>query len=255
MARGFDNEIWWADGRAVRIPRRAVAVPALINEQQWLNKVVSDLPLEAPAVMYRGAPSIHFPYPWSITHFCEGTPGIVIAPTTRGNSAKQLGAALRALHHEAPSDAPTNPFRGVALAQRQENLLTRLAQVDSSTRSVVLHYFERGVNAAEHSGPGVWLHGDVHPGNLIFREGELVGLIDFSDLCAGDPAVDVGGALFSLPAERHREFWSAYSDVDHDLHARAYGWAALFAILHLQIGLDEYTALGNDGLAWLCELD
>lgn len=251
VARGFDNETWWADGRGVRIPRRELAVPALLNEQRWLNEVVADLAIATPALIFRGEPTDRFAFPWSITHFTEGTAGIAVAPTVRGDSAHQLGTVLRTLHRTAPTEAPTNAFRGVALQARHENLLARLASVDDETRRVVERWFEQGLSAAEHDGPLVWLHGDVHPGNLIFNEGELVGLIDFSDLCAGDPAVDVGGALFSLPAKSHAAFWSGYGTTDDDLRARAHAWAVLFVILHLQIELEEHTTLAHEALAWL----
>jgi aminoglycoside phosphotransferase (APT) family kinase protein len=37
----------------------------------------------------------------------------------------------------------------------------------------------------------VWIHGDLHPANLVVRDGALVGVIDWGDIAAGDPAADL----------------------------------------------------------------
>ncbi|MCO5214724.1 MAG: phosphotransferase [Thermomicrobiales bacterium] len=37
----------------------------------------------------------------------------------------------------------------------------------------------------------VWMHGDVAPGNLLFRDKRLVAAIDWSELGVGDPASDL----------------------------------------------------------------
>jgi len=35
-------------------------------------------------------------------------------------------------------------------------------------------------------GPPLWLHGDLHPGNVLVSDGCLSGVIDFGDLTSGD---------------------------------------------------------------------
>ena len=37
----------------------------------------------------------------------------------------------------------------------------------------------------------VWVRGDLLPGNLLLRDGKLVGLIDFAEAGVGDPACDL----------------------------------------------------------------
>ncbi|GAA3599600.1 hypothetical protein GCM10022223_13810 [Kineosporia mesophila] len=49
------------------------------------------------------------------------------------------------------------------------------------------------------SGPPVWVHGDLHPANVLTRDGNLTGVVDFGDLFAGDPAVDLSAAWILLP--------------------------------------------------------
>ena len=121
--------------------------------------------------------------------------------------------------------------------------------------AIVARHFERALTAQPFADDPVWIHGDVHLGNLIFDDQELVGLIDFSDLACGDPAVDLGGALLSLPHEAHERFWQSYGHTDRDLELRALGWAALLAVLHLQIEIAEHTVLAREALAWLASAD
>ena len=253
-ARGFDNEIWCVGHRAVHRPRRHEAVGALRNEQRWLNEVTRSLPVQTPAVLFAGEPTAQYPYPWSVTHFVNGRTGFDSPLKVRAASAATLGAALRALHRAAPPDAPRNPLRGVALDRRSENLQTRLTAVDSQTAEIVMPHFDRGLTAQPFTDQPVWIHGDIHPGNLIYDNQELVGLVDFSDLACGDPAVDLGGALFSLPVVAHGSFWQSYGNEDEGLRLRALGWTALLAILHLQIEIAEHTVLACEALAWLARL-
>lgn len=39
-----------------------------------------------------------------------------------------------------------------------------------------------------------WVHGDVHPANVVVADGILAGVVDFGALFAGDPAWDLAAA-------------------------------------------------------------
>ena len=71
-------------------------------------------------------------------------------------------------------------------------------RVESTTRQS-----SRRGNGCVRRRPGrcaaVWIHGDLHPGNLLVRDGRLSGVLDFGDVTAGDPATDlsVGWMLLS----------------------------------------------------------
>jgi aminoglycoside phosphotransferase (APT) family kinase protein len=253
--RGFDNEVWYSDNRAIRIPRRQEAVNAILIEQRWLNQVVGPLPVKTPAVLFAGKPTDRYPYPWSITHFVEGRTGFECTLGVREAGAAALGGSLRVLHRVAPPDAPRNPLRGVALERRVDDLQARLAAVDTETSAIVMRHFARGLTATSFDDQALWIHGDIHPGNLVYEDGELHGMIDFSDLACGDPAVDLGGALLTLPSAAHESFWASYANEDADLRARSLGWAALLVVLHLQTEIAEHTTLAHEALAWLAQID
>jgi aminoglycoside phosphotransferase (APT) family kinase protein len=87
------------------------------------------------------------------------------------------------------------------------------------------------------AGPPVWLHGDLHPANVLTENGNLCGIVDFGDLCAGDPAVDLAACWILLPDEEgiHR-FRRAYQPTaDAATWRRARGWAVWRAVGSLHI--------------------
>jgi aminoglycoside phosphotransferase (APT) family kinase protein len=102
----------------------------------------------------------------------------------------------------------------------------------------------------------VWLHGDAHPANLLVVDGTVGAVIDFGDVCAGDPATDLAAAWMLLPSAAMPAFFGAYGAIDVDLERRASGWAVLFGLMLLAIGLDRgpgghptYEQIGRATLA------
>ena len=90
----------------------------------------------------------------------------------------------------------------------------------------------------------VWLHGDLHPANILVHRGRISGVIDFGDITAGDPATDLSVAWMLLPADCRGAFRDAYraasghADGD-DLWARARGWALALSLACLANSADN----------------
>lgn len=238
---GWDNTLWRL-GRdlLVRLPRRAVAAPLTLNEQRWLPDLARRLPLPVPVPVRQGRPSERFPWRWSVVPWLAGVPGDRAPVTDRDGAARRLGTFLRALHRVAPAEAPANPYRGVPLADRTAIFQDRLQQLAggldvSATRQV----FELGLAAKPWTGPGLWIHGDLHPANVLVARGTLVAVIDFGDLCGGDPATDVAAAWMLLPVSSFPAFAEAYGGVDVHLEQRSLAWAVLFGVFLLGIGLTD----------------
>ena len=75
------------------------------------------------------------------------------------------------------------------------------------------------------------LHGDPHPWNLVNRRGRLAGLIDYGDVCAGDPASDLATGWLTLdPSQRavFRGVLDAGGTHDDDAWRRARAWAGVW---------------------------
>jgi hypothetical protein len=66
-------------------------------------------------------------------------------------------------------------------------------------------------------------------------------VIDFGDMCAGDPATDLAGAFLSLPLQSVPVFFDAYGDVDEATVTRALGWAAHFGLMFTMLGARDET--------------
>jgi aminoglycoside phosphotransferase (APT) family kinase protein len=72
--------------------------------------------------------------------------------------------------------------------------------------------------------------------------GELVAVVDFGDLTAGDPACDLAVAWMLLPHE-HRAAFRAAAGADDDVHlwSRARGWALALGLVTIASSRDNPT--------------
>ncbi|MGN6688566.1 MAG: phosphotransferase [Actinomycetales bacterium] len=258
VAAGWDNVMARVgDDLVARLPRRAAAAELIRSEQRWLPILAPTLPLPTPAPVRIGVPTERYPYSWSLVPWLPGGPAVLPtgspAPLDTAGAAEVLGEFLRALHQPAPPDAPANPFRGVPLQQRAERDDRNV--VAAAERNEVSHLsraLEAGRAAARYAGPTVWLHGDLHPANLLVDQGRLDAVIDFGDLTAGDPATDLAVAWMLFDAADRELLWSAYTSApttgDPGLWQRARGWAAAFAAM-LLANSDDNAQLAAIGAA------
>jgi len=249
MSPGFDNTIWrLGEELVVRLPRRQVAVKLIESEQRWLPELAPQLPLAIPTPIRVGRPSETFPWPWSIAKWIDGTPGNVVDPSVLGGAAPLLGSFFRALHHDAPQDAPTNEFRSVPLRFHEISFQGRLHELGAKVnRDEVLPIWATALDAPPWVGAPQWIHGDPHPANLIFHDGQLVGVIDFGDLCAGDPATDLAGGFLALPLGSIGEFLGACGTVDDATIRRTLGWAVHFGLMFILLGESDEPTYGPLG--------
>ncbi len=250
---GWDNVMWrLGDRLAVRMPRRAVAAELVVKEQRWLPELAAGLPLPVPVPMRKGRPALGYPWHWSVVPWMEGCPGDRTPITEVGASASRLGAFLKAMHRPAPAGAPYNPYRSGAVAGRADTFEERLKRLAAHVEADrIREVWDAAVGSRVHQGEPLWVHGDLHPANTLVHQGLLVGVIDFGDLCAGDPAVDIGAAWMSLPDSGLPAFWDAYGQPDVHLLRRSRGWSVLFGLMLLEIGLEGRPTYADVGRATL----
>jgi aminoglycoside phosphotransferase (APT) family kinase protein len=255
---GWDNTTYrLGDSLAVRLPRRKLGAEMMLKEQQWLPRIAPGLPLSVGAPIRTGEPGRGYPWPWSIVPWIEGVSAEVedIAPY----EAARLGSFLRALHVVAPHDAPLNAWRGVPLAERSFSVEQRLERIDPSELSVQVeaitkiweHVRDVPIDVADRR----WLHGDLHPRNVISRKGRIAAVIDWGDMCAGDPATDLAAAWLFFPIDHHVEFRNAYGGASDATWDRAVGWAIFFAVIMVDAGrVDDpkWASCGNVALERIC---
>ncbi len=233
VAHGWDNDVYrLGDELAVRLPRRGVAAALAEKEQRWLPLLAGILPVPVPVPVAIGRPSVDYPWNWSIVPWFPGNRGADLAPVQLDAIAEQLADVLLALHVPASEDAPVNPVRGVPLSDRDEIVRARLASSPAFLRE-----WSHAVAAAPWHGPPVWVHGDVHAGNIVLDDERIVALLDFGDLGSGDPACDLAaGWLMFTPTGRARFRRRMGGRYDDATWTRARGWAAAMASLVLDAG-------------------
>ena len=227
LAHGWDNDIYrLGDEHLVRLPRRAVAADLIAGEQRWLPTIATLLPVPLPTPVAAGEPEFGYPFRWSITPWLPGAPAFEWSTATRAAVADQLADALLALHVAAPVDAPVNPVRGVPLARRDSALRERLPAFDNAAQ--IESAWQRALAAPPWGGTAVWLHGDLHPANILLEQRtdglELAAIIDFGDVTSGDPATDLAVAWLAFDAAGRWRFRERMAP-DDATWGRARGWA------------------------------
>ena len=245
-ANGWDNVVvQLGDDLMVRLPRRAAAAQLVLNEQRWLPFLARSLPLPTPSPIFAGAPGTQYPWAWSICPWLPGDSAAKAPPSDPHDAALTLAAFVVALHKPAPHDAPENPFRGVHLQQRAEAVEGRVRALDDVVASDrVLGVWNELRHTPAWSGPAMWLHGDLHPSNMLTDNGRLSAVIDFGDITSGDPATDLALAWMMF-GPREREVFREAAAIDDDTWRRAAGWALNLSLAYLTG--DDTTSMPSIG--------
>lgn len=113
------------------------------------------------------------------------------------DAPRQLAALLARVHAQPPPpDAALPPREDPAEA------IAQTLGLDDPTR----------VREALRGAPAVLLHGDPWPGNLLWRDGQLVAALDWEDAAVGDPCSDLACARLELEVAAGRPVSDAMLD-------------------------------------------
>jgi aminoglycoside phosphotransferase (APT) family kinase protein len=229
LAEGWDNTVWLADERWVfRFPRRQLVVPGIEREMAVLPQLAGQLPLAIPEPVFLGRPADGFPWPFFGAPFI---PGRELAEAgcddaARRRLARPLAEFLRALHSLDPDvELPIDPMGRADMAVRVPRTAERLEELarlglwraPATVRAVL-----DDAAALAPSEPSALVHGDLHLRHLLVDEGcGAAGVIDWIDVCRGDPAIDLSLFWSLLPPDGRVEFLAGYGSVDDGALLRA----------------------------------
>ncbi len=236
------------DDLAVRFPNSTSASEQVTKEHSWLPKMTS-FAVAIPKVIGAGGPTNEFPFPWSVTNWMEGYDATANNIVDWLTAAEKLGQFTRAFRSQNTSGAPLagkhNAFRGTALAnldQIARNAIDALG--DLFDMASLLNSWDKALPVPPWAGPPVWIHGDIHAANIIVRNGNVAGIIDFGLMGVGDPACDLALGWSFLPSNARDRFRAA-ADVDDATWQRGKGWGLYVGVIALSYYRDRNPTLSG----------
>jgi aminoglycoside phosphotransferase (APT) family kinase protein len=138
------------------------------------------LPVPEPLYYDEALPGAGVPV--LVQAYVEGTPH----PAEPADAvAAHMARALAQVHRVAAADVPFLPLIRLSVP----------AGPNSDDDAQVLNDLRHAPPATN---PSVLLHGDYWPGNVLWRAGKLVAIVDWEDAAVGDPLADVANARLEL---------------------------------------------------------
>lgn len=238
FSNGWDNDMWsLGDTHFVRMPRRQVAEQLVLNEQRTLSVLAPRLSLPVPVPVHAGVPQGGYPWHWSVVRRFPGQRAAESVLTDPEAEAARLAVFLRELHTPAPADAPENVFRGGGIAGREASFRETSASCAAQGEyplAAMQAVWDHALAAPVWDGPPLWLHGDLHTANMIVDGGRISAIIDWGDVCSGDPACDLAVAWMLFGADARDVFFGTYGEGSPGLQERARAWALNFGLVYLR---------------------
>ncbi|WP_136517998.1 phosphotransferase [Cellulomonas telluris] len=253
VAGGWGNQMWrLGDDLAVRLQRMDTSPDFQLKERRWLPVLAPRLPLAVPTPVRDGVPSALFPKIWTVMTWVDGTPLDHGAITRGDDAADALAAFLAALHAPAPADAPEGVGFGAHPRDCTDGFEHFLRAVDLGdvAEGDVRAVWDDAVAAPAWEGLRVWVHGDLHPANVVVADGTLTGVVDFGALCAGDPAWDLAAAWLLLPPGGADRCFRGYARADGATVRRARGLAVMKSLFLVLMGQNGDRGLPGGKSGW-----
>ena len=257
LGEGWDNTVWLVDGCwAFRFPRREFAIPGVERELAALPVLAPLLPLPIPNPVLVGAPTGEFPWPWFGAAFIPGGEPLGLQEAERRALARPFARFVRALHDASVDDLPADPMGRADMAIRVPRTETALADLEAEGLWRAPASVARLLAEARELPPAeatVVAHGDLHVRHLVVdARGALAGVIDWGDVCRGDPSIDLSLLWSLLPPDGRADFLAEYGPLTGDQLLRDRVLAIfLCAVLALYGHHEGMTALRDEALLGL----
>lgn len=245
---GTDNALFsLGEDMVIRIPRATWATEQVDKEQKWLPRLAPDLPLPIPVPLAQGRPDESYPWAWSVYRWLDGEDVQAGALGDLNQAARDLAGFINALQRIDPADGPRwgkhNNYRGVPLAVLDPTVRRSIAALEHLIDTPIDTGAASRAWAAALEAPSweeapVWVHGDIHCGNLLTSDGRISGVIDWGLAGVGDPACDLIVAWNLLTGES-RNIFRAEVRVDEATWTRGRGWALYTGLVALPYYLDK----------------
>jgi aminoglycoside phosphotransferase (APT) family kinase protein len=257
VGEGWDNTVWLVDEQwAFRFPRREIGVPGLKRELASLGELAPQLPLRIPAPVFAGEPALGYPWPFFGAEFIAGSElaDVVLTDEARCALGRPLGRFLRALHSAHVSTLlPTDPMGRSNMVTRASRTGVALMEIAAlwKTPRWVFDLLDAAERIPAPAATAV-VHGDLHARHVLFLGEVPCGVIDWGDICRGDPCIDLALYWYLLEGAGREAFRDAYGEISRDqlASARVLAWfmCARLAVWAFNEGRERLLEVGLDGL-------
>lgn len=226
---GWDNRTFHLGKDMVaRLPSASSYEAQIHREHRWLPYLRPHLSLPIPEPLAMGGPGCGYPWAWSVYRWIPGESAAERAPDDVREFVQSLGDFLNSLRAApavaGPVPGPENFFRGGSLAVYDQQFHEAMRVLDGRINIAAAIEAWESAAYSNWNGLPVWVHGDIALGNLLLSEGRLAAVIDFGQLCVGDPACDLAIAWTYLRGEQRLALQTRLA-LDPPTWCRGRAWA------------------------------
>jgi aminoglycoside phosphotransferase (APT) family kinase protein len=245
-------EIQLPDGQIVKLVLRLYGDadlkhnPRVAADEYKLLQILHTAGLATPVPYLLDQSSEIFPKPYIVIEYIEGEPDF--APTHDSGFALQLAIHLSRIH-QVDGDSFDLSFLASQERVSAEMIKQRPAHLDGSLDEGRIRDVLESVWPLPVRNKHVLLHGDYWPGNILWRDAQLVAIIDWEDAKMGDPLADLGNTrlemLWAYGEDAMQRFTDHYQSVTATDITHLPYWD-LCAALRPASKISEWAA--NDGV-------
>lgn len=163
--------------------------PQIAADEFKLLKLLKAAGLPTPTPYFLDRSGEFLSTPCLVVEYIEGE--LDLAPANVRDFVTQLATTLAKIHSVDRSAAEVS-------ALPAQELRNPPANVAESVDYAQLRQALELASALPRRNEPALLHGDFWPGNTLWREGRLVGVIDWEDAARGDPLADVANARLEI---------------------------------------------------------
>jgi aminoglycoside phosphotransferase (APT) family kinase protein len=169
--------------------------PQIAADEFKLLQLAHSLGVAVPKAYYLDQSGEIFSTPYLVIEYIEGKPEF--APADLPNLLLQLATHLFRIHQIDGSKVDLSFLPNLEQSYA-ERLRERPATVDESLDEGRIRDALEAVWPFPQRNQSVLLHGDFWPGNTLWRDGQLMAIIDWEDAKLGDPLADVANSRLEI---------------------------------------------------------
>ena len=169
--------------------------PHIAADEFNLLQLLHSVGLATPAPYHLDQSGEIFPTPYIVIEYIEGTPEFELDHIP--DLILQLATHLSRIHKVDVSKLDVS-FLPQQAKIYTEMLRERPANVDESLDEGRIWDALAPLWPFPQRNPTVLLHGDFWPGNILWKDGQLVAIIDWEDAALGDPLADVANSRLEI---------------------------------------------------------